>query len=178
MQRLKQRTTESLASEIGEAPLGFGSEHEGFELLGALGKVPVRCAATAGYIVPRIQAAAMAEAARLVDDGVASAEDVDIAIRTGFGPRYTTMGLLEFIDWGGLDILYYACNYLNEALDTTRFTVPDGVAQRMQDGRRGLREGVGYHDYGDVDVAEYRNNKLSEFVTLLRHLELLPEPGV
>ena len=48
-----------------------------------------------------IQALAMNEAARMVEEGVASAEDIDKAIRYGFGFRYAVMGLLEFIDWGG-----------------------------------------------------------------------------
>src|SRR5436309_3082728 len=73
-------------------------------LLETIGKVPVVCAATPGYIVPRIQALAMNEAARMVEEGVASAEDIDKAIKYGFGFRYATMGLLEFIDWGGGDI--------------------------------------------------------------------------
>ncbi|SVD50922.1 uncharacterized protein METZ01_LOCUS403776, partial [marine metagenome] len=81
-------------------------------ILERAGKVPVVCAPTPGYIIPRIQAVAMNEAARMVEEGVASAEDIDRAIRTGFGPRYATMGLLEFIDVGGGDILYHASRYL------------------------------------------------------------------
>jgi 3-hydroxybutyryl-CoA dehydrogenase len=57
-------------------------------LLEGIGKVPVVCAATPGFIVPRIQALAMNEAARMVEEGVASAEDIDKAIRYGFGFRY------------------------------------------------------------------------------------------
>jgi len=76
------------------------------ELLEEAGKVPVICKASPGYIVPRIQALAMNEAARLVEEGVASAEDIDKAVRYGFGLRFAVLGLLEFIDWGGLDILY------------------------------------------------------------------------
>ena len=52
----------------------------------------------------------MNEAARLVEEGVATPADIDKAVRAGFGPRYTAMGLCEFIDYGGLDILYYARN--------------------------------------------------------------------
>jgi 3-hydroxybutyryl-CoA dehydrogenase len=70
-------------------------------LLEGIGKVPVVCAATPGFIVPRIQALAMNEAARMVEEGVASAEEIDKAIRYGFGFRYAVLGLLEFIDWGG-----------------------------------------------------------------------------
>ena len=54
-------------------------------LLESIGKVPVVCAARPGFIVPRIQALAMNEAARLVEEGVASAADVDKAIKYGFG---------------------------------------------------------------------------------------------
>jgi len=89
-------------------------------LLEGIGKVPVVCAATPGFIVPRIQALAMNEAARMVEEGVASAEEIDKAIRYGFGFRYAVLGLLEFIDWGGGDILYYASRYLEGALGSER----------------------------------------------------------
>ena len=56
-------------------------------LLEGIGKVPVVCAATPGYIVPRIQALAMNEAARMVEEGVASVSDIDKAIKYGFGLR-------------------------------------------------------------------------------------------
>ena len=84
-------------------------------MLEGLGKVPVVCSASPGYIVPRIQALAMNEAARLVQEGVASAEDIDTAVRVGFGLRFAVLGLLEFIDWGGNDILYYASGHLSAA---------------------------------------------------------------
>ncbi|WP_240491820.1 3-hydroxyacyl-CoA dehydrogenase family protein, partial [Acinetobacter baumannii] len=50
-------------------------------LLTDAGKVPVACAASPGFIVPRIQALAMNEAARLAEEGVASPEDIDKAAR-------------------------------------------------------------------------------------------------
>ena len=90
-------------------------------LLESAGKVVVRCAPSPGYIVPRLQAAAMNEAARMVEEGVATPEDIDRAVRAGFGPRYTAMGLCEFIDYGGLDILYYASSAMARALDAIVF---------------------------------------------------------
>src|SRR5215470_12983433 len=77
-------------------------------LLESIGKVPVVCAPRPGYIVPRIQALAMNEAARMVEEGVATPEEIDKAIKYGFGFRFAVLGMLEFIDWGGGDILYYA----------------------------------------------------------------------
>src|SRR6204780_3396004 len=61
-------------------------------MLEGIGKVPVVCADTPGFIVPRIQALAMNEAARMVEEGVATPEDIDKAIRYGFGFRYAVMG--------------------------------------------------------------------------------------
>ncbi|QWG24903.1 3-hydroxybutyryl-CoA dehydrogenase [Bradyrhizobium sediminis] len=145
-------------------------------LLEGIGKVPVVCAATPGFIVPRIQALAMNEAARMVEEGVASAEDIDKAIRYGFGFRYAVLGLLEFIDWGGGDILYYASRYLEGALHSDRYRAPEVISNNMRDGRIGMRTGAGFLDYSGLDVDAYRENRLAEMVDLLRHFGLARPP--
>ncbi len=145
-------------------------------LLEGIGKVPVVCAATPGFIVPRIQALAMNEAARMVEEGVASAEDIDKAIRYGFGFRYAVLGLLEFIDWGGGDILYYASRYLEGALGSDRYRAPEVIARNMRDGRIGMRTGAGFLDYSGLDVDAYREKRLAEMVELLRHFGLARPP--
>jgi 3-hydroxybutyryl-CoA dehydrogenase len=145
-------------------------------LLEDIGKVPVVCAATPGFIVPRIQALAMNEAARMVEEGVASAEEIDKAIKYGFGFRYAVLGLLEFIDWGGGDILYYASRYLEGALGSDRYRAPDVISNNMRDGRIGLRTGAGFLDYSGLDVDEYREKRLAELVNMLRHFGLARPP--
>jgi 3-hydroxybutyryl-CoA dehydrogenase len=145
-------------------------------LLEGIGKVPVVCAATPGFIVPRIQALAMNEAARMVEEGVASAEDIDKAIRYGFGFRYAVMGLLEFIDWGGGDILYYASRYLEGALGSDRYRAPEVISRNMHDGRIGMRTGAGFLDYSGLDVDAYREQRLAALVDLLRHFGLARPP--
>ena len=145
-------------------------------LLESIGKVPVVCAATPGFIVPRIQALAMNEAARMVEEGVASAEDIDKAIRYGFGFRYAVLGLLEFIDWGGGDILYYASRYLEGALGSDRYRAPDVISSNMREGRIGLRTGAGFLDYSGLDVDAYREQRLAALVDLLRHFGLARPP--
>jgi 3-hydroxybutyryl-CoA dehydrogenase len=144
--------------------------------LEAIGKVPVVCAATPGFIVPRIQALAMNEAARMVEEGVASAEDIDKAVRYGFGFRYAILGLLEFIDWGGGDILYYASRYLEGALGSDRYRAPEIVARNMREGRIGLRTGDGFMDYSSMDIDAYREQRLAELADLLRHIGLARPP--
>jgi 3-hydroxybutyryl-CoA dehydrogenase len=145
-------------------------------LLEGIGKMPVVCAATPGFIVPRIQALAMNEAARMVEEGVASAADIDKAIRYGFGFRYAVMGLLEFIDWGGGDILYYASRYLEGALGSDRYRAPEVISNNMRDGRIGMRTGAGFLDYSGLDVDAYREQRLAAFVDLLRHFGLARPP--
>jgi 3-hydroxybutyryl-CoA dehydrogenase len=145
-------------------------------LLEGIGKVPVVCAATPGFIVPRIQALAMNEAARMVEEGVASAEDIDKAIRYGFGFRYAVLGLLEFIDWGGGDILYYASRYLEGALGSDRYRAPEVISRNMRDGRIGLRTGAGFLDYSGLDIDAYREQRLAALVDMLRHFKLARPP--
>jgi 3-hydroxybutyryl-CoA dehydrogenase len=145
-------------------------------LLESIGKVPVVCAATPGFIVPRIQALAMNEAARMVEEGVASAEDIDKAIRYGFGFRYAVLGLLEFIDWGGGDILFYASRYLEGALGSDRYRAPEVISRNMRDGRIGLRTGAGFLDYSGLDVDAYREQRLAALVDMLRHFGLARPP--
>jgi len=146
-------------------------------LLEAIGKKPVVCKAAPGFIVPRLQALVMNEAARMVEQGLASAEDVDRAVRYGFGIRYASMGVVEFIDYGGLDILYYASHYLAQALGEPRFEPPAIVERYMREGRRGLRDGRGFFDWDAADTARYRRELLARQLALLRHLGLAPQPG-
>jgi 3-hydroxybutyryl-CoA dehydrogenase len=145
-------------------------------LLEGVGKVPVVCAARPGYIVPRIQALAMNEAARMVEEGVASAEDIDKAVKYGFGFRFAVLGMLEFIDWGGGDILYYASRYLTGALGNERYAAPDIVERNMAEGRRGLRDGAGFLNYEGLDVDAYRGERLKALVGLLGHFGLNRPP--
>lgn len=145
-------------------------------LLEGIGKVPVVCAAQPGYIVPRIQGLAMNEAARLVQEGVASATDIDKAIKYGFGIRFAVLGLLEFIDWGGGDILYYATRYLTRALGSDRYAPPEIIEQNMRNDRIGLRSRKGFFDYQELDLDTYRSDRLRAFVELLEHFELIRPP--
>jgi len=145
-------------------------------LLESVGKVPVVCAARPGYIVPRIQALAMNEAARMVEEGVASAEDIDKAIKYGFGFRFAVLGMLEFIDWGGGDILYYASRYLSGALGSERYAAPEIVERNMAENRRGLRDGAGFLNYEGLDVETYRSGRLKAFAELLGHFGLNRPP--
>jgi 3-hydroxybutyryl-CoA dehydrogenase len=147
-------------------------------LLERIGKVPVVCAARPGYIVPRIQALAMNEAARMVEEGVASPEDLDKAIKYGFGFRFAVLGLLEFIDWGGGDILYYASRYLTQALGNERYKAPEIIERNMREGRIGLSTRQGFLDYEGLDLDAYRAERMKAFIGMLGFLDLVRPPVV
>ncbi|WP_118136319.1 3-hydroxybutyryl-CoA dehydrogenase [Oceanicella sp. SM1341] len=144
--------------------------------LEAIGKVPVVCKASPGYIVPRIQALAMNEAARLVEEGVASAEDVDRAVKYGFGFRFAVLGLLEFIDWGGGDILYYASRYMSQAMEDPRFEAPAIVKRNMEEGRIGMKTGSGFLDYEGRDLDAYRQARMADFLKMLEGAGMVRPP--
>ncbi len=130
-------------------------------LLEAAGKVPVLCGPTPGYIVPRLQALIMNEAARMVEEGAASAEEIDKATRYGLGLRFAAIGVIEFIDYGGNDILYYASRYLAERVSAARYTPPENVQRLMREGNLGLKSGRGFYDYRGRDGQAYRRDVLA-----------------
>jgi len=98
------------------------------------------------------------------------------AIKYGFGVRFAVLGMLEFIDWGGGDILYYAGRYLTQALGSDRYAPPEIVAQNMRDGRVGLRTRKGFLDYDNLDIDTYRDDRLRAFVNLLTHFGMMRPP--
>ena len=145
-------------------------------LLEGIGKLTVMCGPAPGYIVPRLQALIMNEAARMVEEGVATAEDIDKATRHGLGLRFAAMGVVEFIDFGGNDILYHASRYLSRTLSAARYTAPAIVDRMMAEGRNGLKSGQGFYDYRGIDVAAYRLDVLHRTLGMLKHAGLFKAP--
>jgi 3-hydroxybutyryl-CoA dehydrogenase len=120
----------------------------------------------------------MNEAARLVEEGVASPEDIDKAVKYGFGFRFAVLGLLEFIDWGGGDILYYASRYLTQALDDRRYAAPEIIERNMRDGRIGVTTRQGFLNYEGRDLDAYRAERMKAFIGMLGFLDMVKPPVV
>ena len=146
------------------------------QLLEDAGKVPVVCGPTPGYIVPRLQALVMNEAARMVEEGAASAEDIDKATRYGLGLRFAAIGVIEFIDYGGNDILYHASQYLARTVSAERYTAPQNVQRLMREGHLGLKSGQGFYDYRSRDTRAYRKDVLERTLRELRQSGLFRPP--
>jgi 3-hydroxybutyryl-CoA dehydrogenase len=146
-------------------------------LMQAIGKLPVVCGAAPGYIVPRLQALIMNEAARMVEEGVASPEEIDKATRYGLGLRFAALGVVEFIDFGGCDILHHASREMAGSIDAGRYAAPPIVERMVSQGRLGLKSGSGFYDYAGRDVAAYRRDVLSRTLGMLRHAGLWRPPS-
>ncbi len=138
-------------------------------LMEGIGKLPVVCGPTPGYIVPRLQALVMNEAARMVEEGVATAEEIDKATRYGMGLRFAAIGVVEFIDFGGVDILHHASREMATSISPERYTAPPIVRRMFEAGQLGLKTASGFHPYEGRDLAAYRRDVLARVLALLQH---------
>jgi len=146
-------------------------------LMEGIGKLPVVCGPAPGYIVPRLQALVMNEAARMVEEGVATAEEIDKATRYGMGLRFAALGVVEFIDFGGCDILFHASREMAGSIDAARYRTPAIVGRMMEEGRLGLKTGSGFYDYEGRDQGAYRQDVLARTLGMLRHAGLWRPPA-
>jgi len=98
----------------------------------------------AGFVTTRLIAALSMEAARLVENGVASAEDVDIACRLGFGHA---MGPLQTADLTGIDILTKASQNIYNDTQDEKFCPPELLQRMVIAGDLGRKTGKGFYQY-------------------------------
>jgi 3-hydroxybutyryl-CoA dehydrogenase len=98
----------------------------------------------AGFVTTRLIAAVGMEAARLLEQGVISAEDLDTACRLGFG---WAMGPLATSDLTGIDVLYQASMNIYRSTRDPKFFPPESVARMVEAGDLGRKTGRGFFVY-------------------------------
>lgn len=131
----------------------------------AIGCVPVRINSDApGLIANRIQHALTREALSVVQSGLASAEDVDKAVRFGFGFRYLAAGPILQKEFSGLDTLLASATAVYPSLCND--TVPAKILQdTVAAGNYGVKSGKGFRAWPDSEVklqyASYERTLLS-----------------
>lgn len=111
------------------------------------GHMPIPCKSSPGFVISRLQLCLMNEAIRLLEEGVASPEDIDKAVKYGWGYRFPVMGILEFIDVGGLEILYHAGRSVSKELNRPDLACPKLVERRFNEGAIGTKALRGIFDY-------------------------------
>jgi len=100
----------------------------------------------AGFVTTRLICALAMEAVRLVENGVASAEDVDTACRLGFGHA---MGPLATTDLTGVDILRNAALNIYADTQDEKFYPPETLSRMVSAGDLGRKSGRGFYTYDD-----------------------------
>lgn len=98
----------------------------------------------AGFVTTRLVAAMANEAARLVENGVATAEDIDIACQLGFGHP---MGPLRTMDLTGIDVMVNATNNIYADTREAKFAPPESLARMVAAGELGRKTGKGFYEY-------------------------------
>jgi 3-hydroxybutyryl-CoA dehydrogenase len=98
----------------------------------------------AGFVTTRLIAAFANEAARLVEGGVASAEDIDTACRLGFGH---SMGPLQTLDLAGIDIMVKATDNIYADSKDAKFAAPELLRRMVAAGDLGRKTGRGFYTY-------------------------------
>jgi 3-hydroxybutyryl-CoA dehydrogenase len=116
------------------------------ELGTALGRTVVVCRKDSpGFITSRAYSSLRLECIRMLEEGLASAEDIDTALKLGFN---FPMGPLELGDMNGLDTFLHAVSGLAEA-HGERFRPTVGLRTMVAAGRLGRKSGAGFYDYDD-----------------------------
>ncbi|WP_258359121.1 3-hydroxyacyl-CoA dehydrogenase family protein [Moorella sulfitireducens] len=115
------------------------------ELAGKLGKTAVVCQKdTPGFIVNRILFAQFFEAIRILEEGVATPEDIDTAVTLGLN---YPMGPFQLMDFGGLDLAVYIGEYFFRETKDMRWNPPHTLKSLVKAGRTGRKAGAGWYNY-------------------------------
>jgi len=144
-----------------------------FDLACFLGKHPIRTKDVPGFLLNRLQLAILREAFHLVENGTATADDVDAAVKYGLGLRYACVGPFETVDLGGVDIFRSISSYLFADLDD-RKDVPPILQKLCNEGALGVKAGKGFYDYsGDkaTKTIERRDKKLIAISEVLSNID-------
>ncbi len=143
-------------------------------LLRGIGKRPIHLRKELpGFLVNRVQVAIQREVWDLVEEGVATPEEIDEAIRGTIGFRFAAVGPLEIHDFAGLDI--QLTTYRNLVAEIRSDTLrPAAIEQLVAGGRLGIKTGQGFYDYPPERLNARRRRRDS---LLLKLWKLLYDAG-
>lgn len=139
----------------------------------AMGKVPIMVNTdVVGFVANRLQHSLTRQAIELVEQGVASAEDVDNAIRFSFGARFISLGPLAARDLGGIQNHAKVAKYLYHELDADGDTAANRLQEMSDQGHDGLRTMKGFYDWegNPEELRSYHYEKMIEQTKRLREI--------
>lgn len=144
------------------------------QLMRRIGKQPIVIRKVMpGFIVNRMQAAFNREVIHMLEQGVATAEELDMAAKACFGFRLACLGPLEIHDLNGLDVVYNSWRQTRPTLCND--TAPSvSVAEKVEKGELGAKTGKGWYDYRGKSRQEIlfeSNEKLLHQLALFQSLQ-------
>lgn len=110
----------------------------------SLGKTPVACKDTTGFVVNRLLIPYLLDAIRALEAGIASPEDIDNGMMLGCG---YPMGPLTLLDFVGLDTTLYIANIMWEEFKQPHYAPPELLKKMVEEGKLGKKSGKGFYDY-------------------------------
>jgi 3-hydroxybutyryl-CoA dehydrogenase len=117
-----------------------------YAFAGSLGKAPIRCNDTPGFVVNRILIPLLNDCVRVLDEAGVSPEDLDTAMRFGAG---WPMGPTTLVDLVGIDVHVHASEALYEKTREPRMAPPPRLVAMRNAGLLGRKSGRGFYAYGD-----------------------------
>ncbi len=117
------------------------------ELMKRIGKAPTPCKSAPGFVANRIQLAMAAEALAIVEEGLATPDEVDRIVRSSFGFRLSAYGPFQICDQAGADTYYSIYEYLYGRLKREQFKPSPLLKSQVEKGRLGLKTGQGFYEY-------------------------------
>lgn len=148
------------------------------KLIRSLGKITARVSDTPGFVANRLQFALYREAVAILDEGTATADQIDAVVQNTFGFRLAIFGPFAIGDMAGLDVYHSSYQTLERAYGE-RFSAPQSLQALVRAGNIGLKSGSGYLDIPEEDRAEllaYRDQAYARLAQL--RAELGPAPGL
>ena len=133
-----------------------------------LGKRPVVLQKESlGFIGNRMQFALLREAISVVEQGIATAQDVDEVVKSGFGRRLSVAGPFEVFDLAGWDTISHIIDQLFPVIESSPDS-PALIKDKVERGHFGVKSGRGFYPWSDEAVAEFRDRIGSALATIDR----------
>ena len=131
------------------------TEAKAMALFQAMGKHPVICKDTPGFIHNILQGALIGAAMGLMDAEIATAEEIDNVVKNGFGLRLPSVGPIQFMDMVGLDSIVNVGEYLAKTLDEPAYRSHKRIRDKVKVGHLGVKTGKGFFEYQHSDSSEF-----------------------
>ncbi|WP_346959943.1 3-hydroxyacyl-CoA dehydrogenase family protein [uncultured Arthrobacter sp.] len=145
-------------------------------IVGETGKETATVKDVTGFVLNRLQYALFHEAAQVVEEGIATAEDVDTMVRTTFGFRLPFFGPFAIADMAGLDVYAFCYKSLQTGFPE-RFATPQILQEKVDAGQLGTKTGSGFLNVPadrTAALVAYRNKAYVAMQKLIE--ELGPAP--